>query len=223
MVLECYLLSIIITLLFISNSYQQYCGPTNPNTTQECLNDSDRQNICCLATFYQTNNYTGIQNKACISTAYNSTYVGKRSMVGFNIHNAIYDCNPLSDYNKLNETDLIDNFYGVPYCSIGPSSKSESDCVNATDPNTQNCCFVNGTIKVFAKTMTYSLCLTTGFDFINSTIANNVFSSVTKGQITCRDQTLLNVTRTINIGATQKYIIFSLISMISFLFIIIFI
>ena len=210
-----------ILLIYIQYTIQRYCGSTNPTNTNDCLADSDRQNICCLATFYQAGNFTkGDKKKVCVSTFYNSSYVGKRSIVGFdNNINAIYDCNQFSDYTSFTESQLTDNFYGVPYCSTGPNTQSEFDCFNSTIPSMADCCYINGTINIYRATINYRVCLKTDLNFNNTDIANNMFSNLNGGKLTCRDPLLLNVSKTINFGiGVSRYLILSLFSIICYVF-----
>jgi len=214
---------IAVLMFYFSYTFQQYCGPENPKSTQDCLADSDRQNICCMATFYQTGNFSGEKKRVCISTLYNSTYFNKRSVINLSspqiapaTYNAIFDCS--TTLKLTTEQDYIDStFFGVPYCGPGPNAISESDCFNATIPSLKNCCYVTGYYLYFRQNITYSACINTGFEFINSTIANNMFSN-SNGVITCVDPTNSTLSKTISIAATSSYLVFQFITLISLLF-----
>jgi len=213
-----------IFLLNILFTYEQYCGPDKPVRVQDCLNYSDRQNICCLATYYKKGNYSATDRKqVCVQTLSNSTYMGQRSVINLNNdYEAIYDCNGGTDYDSYNETDFADSFFGVPYCASGANSNSVNDCFNATIPSMQNCCFITGSINIYKATVNYNVCLKTDLSFNNTALINNMFSSSTGGKLTCRDPANSTASLTINIGATSKYITYSLVVFISIYLIILF-
>lgn len=211
---------IISTLLYIVYLSDYSCGPSNPTNVQDCLNDSDRQNVCCLATFYPIGNYSlGEKKRICVQTLANDTYDGKRSVISLNgKHNAIYDCIGSTNYDKITEPELLNNFFGVEYCSNGPYAQSEKECIDLSKPQLNDCCYFNGTINRYKETVSYSLCLKAGGIAFNSTsLANNYFSSSTNAKMTCVDPKNSSLLITINIGARSQYLTYNLLSIIIFL------